>query len=563
MPSSSTFIPIRSSQVISRKFSLAFLCAVFFFSTKAFSQSRTKIRDVFTSPSGATLNGQITVMTTTSFTTLSGTTVPAGQRVVVPVKNGVFSIDLWPNVGSTPANTSYTVELAFGATPTVEIWVIPSTSSVLNRASVVGSIVPLPKTQVNLNQITQSGAVNGQAPIWNGTTKQWEPTNVSAVGNLITSVFGRTGAVVSSANDYSAGQVSNSPAGSVSSTTVQSAINELDAEKASLSHAHSTSDLTSGTLPLARGGTASNLSSTGGTGQYLKQSSSGAVVTVGTIAASDIPSSVDAVKIANGTVTNANFQNLAGVTSAIQTQLDARITGSATANRTAYWDGTSSQSGMSGTTWTDGSRLLQIENSTDDTENVQIRGGTSSQNLSPNRAQVVINTLGGAINNSSTALLIRNLGSSKTCGITTRNDVPEFFGCNVLFGAPVNPLHSYLYPVSSFTRIPTAGVSTVPWPSNSSASGSSPIGIWYNLSANLTINMSTNAPAALTLSDGYYSMLEICQDATGGRTVTLGTGFDRVSSFAVNTAPNKCTILQLIYRQNVDRWVKLAPETSY
>lgn len=547
--------------MISTKFSRVFFACLLLFSIQAFSQSRTKIRDVFTTPSGTTLNGQVTIVTTTSFTTASGTTVPAGQRVVVPVKNGVFAVDLWPNTGSTPANTSYTVELAFGATPTVEIWVIPTTSSVLNRSAVVGSIVPVPKTQINLNQITQSGATNGQAPIWNSATKQWEPNTISAGG--VTSVFGRSGDVTAASNDYSAAQVSNTPSGSISAVTVQAAVDELATEKANTSHSHSASDVTSGLLPLARGGTASDLSSTGGTSQYLKQSSTGAAVSVGAIAASDIPSSINASKIADGTVTNANFQNLAGVTSAIQTQLNARITGSATANQTAYWDGTSSQSGMSGTTWTNGSRLLQVENSTNATENVQIRGGTSSSVFSANRAQVVINTLGGGISANGYPLLVRNLGSSQTCGISTANTVPELFGCNVLFGAPVNPLNSYLFPTSPSSRIPTAGVSTVPWPSNSSASGSAYIGVWYNLSANLTINMSTAGPAALTLSDGYYSMLEVCQDATGGRTVTLGTGFNKVSSFTVDTAPNKCTILQLIYRQTVDRWVKLAPETSY
>jgi hypothetical protein len=45
-----------------------------------------------------------------------------------------------------------------------------------------------------------------------------------------------------------------------------------------------------GTLGLARGGTNANLSATGGAGQYLKQVTSGAAVTVGTIPASDIAS---------------------------------------------------------------------------------------------------------------------------------------------------------------------------------------------------------------------------------------------------------------------------------
>ncbi|MBK8139544.1 MAG: hypothetical protein IPK52_27655 [Chloroflexi bacterium] len=46
--------------------------------------------------------------------------------------------------------------------------------------------------------------------------------------------------------------------------------------------------IASGTLLLERGGTEADLSATGGANQFLKQSSVGAVVTVGTIGASDI-----------------------------------------------------------------------------------------------------------------------------------------------------------------------------------------------------------------------------------------------------------------------------------
>jgi hypothetical protein len=50
----------------------------------------------------------------------------------------------------------------------------------------------------------------------------------------------------------------------------------------------SASQITSGQLALARGGTASDLSATGGTSHVLKQASAGAVVTVGQLAASDL-----------------------------------------------------------------------------------------------------------------------------------------------------------------------------------------------------------------------------------------------------------------------------------
>lgn len=58
-----------------------------------------------------------------------------------------------------------------------------------------------------------------------------------------------------------------------------------------------------GLLGLARGGTHADLSATGGTGQYLKQSSTGADVTVGTIPASDIASGAALTKTNDTNVT--------------------------------------------------------------------------------------------------------------------------------------------------------------------------------------------------------------------------------------------------------------------
>lgn len=55
-------------------------------------------------------------------------------------------------------------------------------------------------------------------------------TEISA--SEVISVFGRAGAITAQSGDYSAYQITNVPAGNISSTSVQSAINELDAEKA-------------------------------------------------------------------------------------------------------------------------------------------------------------------------------------------------------------------------------------------------------------------------------------------------------------------------------------------
>ena len=50
-------------------------------------------------------------------------------------------------------------------------------------------------------------------------------------GAAVTSFNGRTGLVVSTAGDYTATQITNTPGGSIAATTVQTAITELDTEK--------------------------------------------------------------------------------------------------------------------------------------------------------------------------------------------------------------------------------------------------------------------------------------------------------------------------------------------
>lgn len=91
-----------------------------------------------------------------------------------------------------------------------------------------------------------------------------------------------------------------------------------------LDHGHSAANITSGLLALARGGTNADLSATGGATHFLRQASAGAAVTVGAIAATDLPTAIDAAKLADGSVSNTEFQYLNGVTLAIQTQLDAK-----------------------------------------------------------------------------------------------------------------------------------------------------------------------------------------------------------------------------------------------
>jgi len=50
-------------------------------------------------------------------------------------------------------------------------------------------------------------------------------------GGAVTSVFGRTGGVTATSGDYTATQITNTPAGTIAAVNVQTALNELDTEK--------------------------------------------------------------------------------------------------------------------------------------------------------------------------------------------------------------------------------------------------------------------------------------------------------------------------------------------
>lgn len=68
-------------------------------------------------------------------------------------------------------------------------------------------------------------------------------------------------------------------------------------------HSHAAGDITSGTLALVRGGTGANLSGTGGTNQFVKQTSAGGALSVGTITAGELPAHTHAASdIASGQV---------------------------------------------------------------------------------------------------------------------------------------------------------------------------------------------------------------------------------------------------------------------
>lgn len=110
--------------------------------------------------------------------------------------------------------------------------------------------------------------VSGGLPVWavGGGGGGGSVTNVSGTTDRITVVDPTTTPVIDIASTY-IGQTSITDLGTITTGTWNADV-----------------------LDLEYGGTSADLSATGGTGQYLKQASSGAAITVGTIPASDIAS---------------------------------------------------------------------------------------------------------------------------------------------------------------------------------------------------------------------------------------------------------------------------------
>lgn len=118
------------------------------------------------------------------------------------------------------------------------------------------------------------------------------------------------------------GTVSNAELGYLDGLT-SSVQTQIDG-KANTAHSHAANDITSGQIVLARGGTGADLSSTGGSGQVLKQSTLGGTVSVSALVAGDMPDGISAAKIGTGTVSNDELGYLDGVTSSVQNQINGK-----------------------------------------------------------------------------------------------------------------------------------------------------------------------------------------------------------------------------------------------
>ena len=157
------------------------------------------------------------------------------------------------------------------------------------------------------------------------TTKKISITQIKAQ-SPVQSVASKTGAVTLDKSDVGLGNVDNtSDADKPISSATQSALNAKQATLVSgtnIKTINGTSLLGSGDITISGGGGISD-----GDKGDITVSASGATWTIdnGVVNNDKVASGIDAAKLADGSVSNTEFQYLNGVSSAIQTQLDAKV----------------------------------------------------------------------------------------------------------------------------------------------------------------------------------------------------------------------------------------------
>lgn len=148
--------------------------------------------------------------------TVNSTAIPASEK---GANNGVATLD---SNGLIPTSQLPVSAMEFKGT-----W--DATTNTPTLADGTGNTGDTYRVSVAGTQNLGSGSTTyaiGDWVLYNGSIWQ-RVVNSEAVA----SVFGRIGVVTAQSGDYSAAQVTNTPAGSIAATTVQAALNELDTEK--------------------------------------------------------------------------------------------------------------------------------------------------------------------------------------------------------------------------------------------------------------------------------------------------------------------------------------------
>jgi hypothetical protein len=194
--------------------------------------SRTSTKWTLNSARGAAGSGN-----STTLAELTGS--PANGQILIGSNGAFVNADITAGDGIAISTAAGFIEIsADGGTNYQGTWDAATNNPALTSS--VGTkgyyYVVNVDGSTNLNGITDWKV--GDWAIYNGSV--WQKVDNS---ESVTSVFGRVGSITAVAGDYSATQITNTAAGSITATNVQDAINELDGEK--LAKASNLSDVAS------------------------------------------------------------------------------------------------------------------------------------------------------------------------------------------------------------------------------------------------------------------------------------------------------------------------------
>ncbi|MGA3044952.1 MAG: hypothetical protein ABSF54_29600, partial [Bryobacteraceae bacterium] len=132
---------------------------------------------------------------------------------------------------------------------------------------VTGGIGANTVARIQSRAVAATAPSDGQSLVWSAANSQWQPATVTSGGGAVSSVFGRTGAVVAQPGDYTAAQVTNA----------------LSSTQTYASPAWLTAVTFGGTTVNSTGGTIYNSAASGNTQIVIKNSSSQAATGAGSI----------------------------------------------------------------------------------------------------------------------------------------------------------------------------------------------------------------------------------------------------------------------------------------
>src|SRR5208337_571593 len=156
------------------------------------AQFTTTVTDSLYGPTGAPAAGTITIVNPLAFVSADNYNIAKGTIAQIPIgPGGTFTVNLVPNVGSTPSLTYYQVSYFISGTLTQERWIVPHSATAVNLIAVRSGPVPLPIPYVNFAQMyPPPGCLSNQIVEWMGLPTGWAcvaATGTGTVTNVTTS----------------------------------------------------------------------------------------------------------------------------------------------------------------------------------------------------------------------------------------------------------------------------------------------------------------------------------------------------------------------------------------